>query len=60
METLRKLLPRLRESSTYAGFGVVAMALFGWTDAQWSAAVAAVIALAGVVAVFVPEKGSSE
>lgn len=52
-----KILSILKEPSSYAGFGVISMAWFGWSAEQFGAIVAAIIAVSGLVAVFRPEKG---
>lgn len=53
---MHRLLKRLREPSTYAGLGLLAAAL-GW-DAEWQALVQAVIAMAGFLALVLPEESA--
>ena len=55
MKIVSWLLNRLKEPSTYAGFSGIALS-FGLSDTEWSAISLAVAGLAGVVAIFLPEK----
>ncbi len=56
MQLVLFLLARLREASTYAGIAtVLAAAGIHFSDAQWNAYVQAAMALAGVLAVLIPE-----
>lgn len=50
------IIARLREPSTFAGLSGLALAI-GLSQDQWSAIGAAVAGIAGLVAVFVTEKG---
>jgi hypothetical protein len=53
---LEYIVDRAREPSTYAGFAGLAAAA-GMTNDQWQAVAAVVMAIAGVFAVFINEKG---
>jgi hypothetical protein len=50
-----KILARLREPSTYAGFAALSV-LLGITQDQSQALATLIAAVAGLVAVFMPEK----
>lgn len=50
------IIARLREPSTFAGLSGLALAI-GLSQDQWAAIGAAVAGIAGLVAVFVTEKG---
>jgi hypothetical protein len=56
MNLVAFLLARLKEPSTYSGLAALLMAAgVHFSDAQLNAAIAAAVAIAGLVAVFVPE-----
>lgn len=59
---MRKIVARLREPSTYAGIaGVLAsVGLMGFSEDQWAQVLAVIPAIAGAVAVFLKDPGSSE
>lgn len=58
-ELLRSLIKRFAEPSTHAGAGLVGMAvMFGAPVTTAQAVAQAVTAIAGALAIFVPEKAS--
>ncbi len=59
---MKFVLDRLREPSTFAGIAVflASFSLLGLTEAQWNEVFGALAAIAGVVAIFVEEKGGDD
>lgn len=55
---IEKLLPLLKEPSTYAGFAGLAAA-FGVSTEEYDAVAATLVAIFSAVAVFMREKGAS-
>ena len=56
MKLPRKILDRLKEPSTYAGFSGIALAI-GLSSEEWNAVANLLAAVFGVLAVFMVEKG---
>jgi len=54
------VLSRLREPSTYAGIAafLASFGLLGFTEADWNEVFAGIAAIAGVIAIFLGEKGT--
>lgn len=56
MVSMRELVLAAKEPTSWGGIGLVVMAITGLSGNTWEAVVAAIVALAGLVQVFLPEE----
>ena len=56
MVSMQELVLAAKEPTSWGGVGLVVMAVTGLSGNTWEAVVAAIVALAGLVQVFLPEE----
>jgi len=56
MVSMQELVLAAKEPTSWGGIGLIVMAITGLSGNTWEAIVAAIVALAGLVQVFLPEE----
>jgi len=56
MVSMKELVLAAKEPTSWGGIGLIVMAITGLSGNTWEAIVAAIVALAGLVQVFLPEE----
>lgn len=56
MVSMQELVLAAKEPTSWGGIGLIVMAITGLSGNTWEAVVAAIVAIAGLVQVFLPEE----